>query len=76
MVIELKLRKVGNSVGLVLPKEVLAHLDVDEGDTICITEAADGSVRLAPASAEFTRQMETAKDIIKRYRNTLRELAK
>ena len=76
MVIELKLRKVGNSVGVVLPKEVLAHLDVGEGDTICITEAADGSVRLAPASAEFTRQMEAAKDIVKRYRNTLRELAK
>jgi len=76
MVIELKLRKVGNSVGLVLPKDVLAHLDVGEGDTVCVTEASDGSVRLAPANAEFTRQMEAAKDIVKRYRNTLRELAK
>ena len=76
MVLELKLRKVGNSVGVVLPKEALAHLKVDEGDTICLTEAADGSLRMSPAKAEFTRQMDAAQKIIKRYRNTLRELAK
>ena len=76
MVVELKLRKVGNSVGVVLPKDVLAHLKVGEGDKICVTDAADGSVRLSPSSAEFTRQMEAANDIIRRYRNTLRELAK
>jgi putative addiction module antidote len=76
VVIELKLRKVGNSVGVVLPKEVLAHLDVAEGDTLCLTEAADGSIRVAAANAEFTRQMEASGDVIKRYRNTLRELAK
>jgi putative addiction module antidote len=76
MVLELKLRKVGNSVGVVLPKDVLNHLNVDEGDTVCVTDAADGSVRLTPSKAEFTRQMEAAKDVIKRYRHTLRELAK
>ena len=76
MVVELKLRKVGNSVGVVLPKEVLAHLKVSAGDTVCVTEAADGSLRIGLASAEFTRQMEKAEDIIRRYRNTLRELAK
>lgn len=76
MVLELKLRKVGNSVGVVLPKEALAHLKVDEGDTVCLTEAADGSLRMSPAKVEFTRQMEAAQKIIKRYRNTLRELAK
>lgn len=76
MVLELKLRKVGNSVGVVLPKDVLAHLKVGEGDTVCLTEAADGSVRMTPAKAEFTRQMAAAKDVVRRYRNTLRELAK
>jgi putative addiction module antidote len=76
MVLELKLRKVGNSIGVVLPKDVLAHLKVGEGDKICVTDGTDGSVRLSPASAEFTRQMEAANDIIRRYRNTLRELAK
>jgi putative addiction module antidote len=76
MVLELKLRKVGNSLGVVLPKEALAHLKVGEGDSICVTETTDGALRIAPAQAEFTRQMEAASDIIKRYRNTLRELAK
>ena len=41
MVLELKLRKVGNSVGVVLPKEVLTHLNVEEGDTVCVTDAAE-----------------------------------
>lgn len=73
---ELKLRKVGNSVGVVLPKEVLAYLKIGEGDTVCVSEAADGSLRVSPSSAEFNRQMEAAEDVIRRYRNTLRELAK
>jgi len=60
----------------VLPKHVLNHLKVHEGDVVCVTDAADGSVRIAPANAEFTQQMEAAKDVVRRYRNTLRELAK
>jgi putative addiction module antidote len=76
MVLELKLRKIGNSVGVVLPKEALAHLKVGEGDTICVTDAADGTLRLSATNAEFSRQMEIAKDVMHRYRNTLRELAK
>lgn len=76
MIVELKLRKVGNSVGVVLPKEVLAYLKVGEGDAVCIVEAADGSVRMSPAKAEFTEQMKAAEGVIRRYRNTLRELAK
>ncbi len=76
MTLEIKLRKVGNSIGLVLPKEALQYLRVGEGDTLALTEAADGSLRLAPASAEFLTQMNAAEDLIARYRNTLRELAK
>ena len=76
MVLELKLRRIGNSVGLVLPKEALAHMQVNEGDTVCLTEAPDGTLRMAAADAEFTRQMEAAKGLIDRYRNALRELAK
>ena len=56
--------------------QVLAYLKVGEGDTLCIIDAADGSVRLSPAKAEFTKQMQVAEDVIARYRNTLRELAK
>jgi putative addiction module antidote len=76
MVLELKLRKVGNSVGVVLPKDVLTHLKVHEGDTVCVTDATDGSIRVAATTAEFTRQMEAAKGVVQRYRRTLRELAK
>ncbi len=75
MVLELKLRKVGNSVGLVLPKQALAHLNVGEGDTVCLTDATAGSVRMT-ANPEVSRQMEVVQDLMRRYRNTLRELAK
>jgi putative addiction module antidote len=76
MVLELKLRKVGNSVGVILPKEALAHLKVEEGDSVSVTEGPDGSLRLSPSRAEVTHQMEVVQDVMKRYRHTLRELAK
>ncbi|HQV29918.1 MAG TPA: hypothetical protein PLG23_18265 [Thermoflexales bacterium] len=76
MVLKLKLRKIGNSVGLVLPKEALARLHLAEGDMVTVTDAADGSLRLSASDADFDRQMEKTEDIIGRYRNTLRELAK
>lgn len=76
MTLELKLRKIGNSVGLVLPKEALAHLKVEEGDTVSVTQGPDGSLRMSPHKAEVVRQMEVAQKVMKRYRHTLRELAK
>jgi putative addiction module antidote len=76
MVLELKLRKVGNSLGVVLPKEALQHLAVDEGDALFLTVAPDGGVRLTATSPEVGRQLEVAEGIIRRYRQTLRELAK
>ncbi|HEY2799654.1 MAG TPA: hypothetical protein VGI85_03605 [Chthoniobacterales bacterium] len=72
----MKLRKVGNSVGLVLPKAALVRLNAKEGDALVLTDAPDGSFRVTPSKADFTRQMETAEKVISRYRNTLRELAK
>lgn len=76
MVLELKLRKIGNSVGLVLPKEALAHLKAEEGETVLLSESPDGSLRLTTAKPEVSRQMKAAQSIMERYRNTLRELAK
>lgn len=76
MVLALKLRKVGNSVGLVLPKEALAHLKADEGDTLVFSESPDGGYRVTPHNDEFARQMAMAEGIAQRYRNALRELAK
>ena len=76
MVLELKLRKIGNSVGLILPKEALAQLKAGEGDIVTLTEAADGSLNLNHLSEEVSEQMKVAQDLMHRYRHTLAELAK
>jgi len=75
MTLELKIRKVGNSLGIVLPKEALAHLAVREGDTLTLTAAQDG-VRISAANPEFSKTMAVFESLNRRYRNTLRELAK
>ena len=71
----LKLTQIGNSVGVILPKEILARLKLEKGDTVFVTEVANG-VTLTPYSAEFEAQMEAARDVMKRRRSVLRELAK
>lgn len=69
-----KLTTVGNSVGMVLPKEILARLNVKKGDTLYLTETPDG-VQLTPYRADFDATMQVAHDIMRRYRDTLRKLA-
>jgi putative addiction module antidote len=74
--VELKIRKFGNSLGVVLPKEVINRLHTGEGERLFLIEAADGSYRLTPYDPAFQKKMAKAEDIINRYRNTLHELAK
>ena len=74
--IDLKVRKVGNALGVILPKEVLGRLHLEEGDRLFLTEAPDGSYRITSFDPEFEQQMVLAQGIMGRYRNTLRELAK
>jgi putative addiction module antidote len=74
--LELKVRKFGNSLGVVLPKEVINRLRTDEGETLFLIEAADGGYRLTPYDPSFEQKMAKAEDIINRYRNTLHVLAK
>ena len=71
----LRLRQIGNSVGVILPKEILARLKVDKGDTLFATDGPDG-ITLTPYSDEFARQMAQARSQMKTRRNVLRELAK
>jgi putative addiction module antidote len=73
--IKLKLSAVGNSAGVVLPKEVLARLKLDKGDAVYLTESPDG-YRLTPYNPEFEAQMTAARKIMKKRRAVLRELAK
>ena len=72
---ELKLRKVGNSLALIIPKHVRQKMGVKEGDAVYLTETPDG-YRISPYDPEFSRQMELAEKGMKKYRNALRELAK
>ena len=72
----LKITTVGSSSGVILTKEVMAHLKVKKGDTLYLTEAAGGSYRLTPYNPEFERQMALAEDIMREDRDVLRALAK
>jgi putative addiction module antidote len=71
----LKLRAIGNSVGVVLPKDLLTRLRLTEGDTVQVVETADG-FRIIRHDPEFERQMEVAREVMRRRRAVLHELAK
>jgi len=76
MVIELKLRKVGNSVGMVLPKEALTHLNADDGDAVYLTDTTDGGFRITATNPQFADKMKAVVGLSRRYRHALKELAK
>ncbi len=71
----LKVRKIGNSYGLILNKEVLDALGVGEGEALFVVRTPDG-VRLTPYDPDFAAVMESNRDYMRRHRNALRELAK
>ena len=72
----LKLTQVGNSVGVILPKDLLARLKLEKGDMVYVTEAADGALTLSPYDDQFEAQMDAARKVMKKRRQVLRELAK
>ncbi|WP_038218048.1 transcriptional regulator [Xenophilus azovorans] len=72
----LKLTQIGNSTGVIFPKEMLADMNVGKGDTVYVTKMAAGGYHLSPYDDEFARQMEAARRVMKKRRNVLRELAK
>ena len=74
--VELKVRKFGNSLGVILPKEVIQRLGAAEGQRVLLIETPEGTFRLTPPNPEFEKKMSKAQDIMDRYRNTLRVLAK
>jgi putative addiction module antidote len=71
----LKITKVGNSSGLLLPKEALSRLRVEQGDVVYLTEAPDG-FRLTPYDPDFERQITLMRRVAKKRKKVLRELAK
>lgn len=74
--VELKVRKFGNSLGVVLPKEVISRLQTSEDGRLFLVEAENGDYRLTPYDPAFEKKMRKAEEIMSRYRNTLHELAK
>lgn len=71
----LKLTQIGNSVGAIFPKELLARLNVEKGDELYLTDSPDG-LRITLHDPEFEMQMKVARDIMKKRRAVLHELAK
>ena len=71
----LKVQKIGNSAGVILPKELLAQLGAEVGGTLSVTRTPRG-IELAAARPDFDSQMQAAREVMVRYRDALRELAK
>ena len=71
----LKLIPIGNSTGVILPKELLQELGVGQGDTVSVTKTPDG-IRLQATDVDFDEQMRVARNVMRRRRAALRELAK
>ena len=72
---KLKITAIGNSAGVILPRELLARLRVDKGDSLYATELPDG-VKLTPFDPELADQMDVAERVMREDRNVLRKLAK
>ena len=71
----LKVRKFGNSLGVLLPKEAITRLQTGDGQSLFLSDAPDGSYRLSPFDPSFEEKMTKADEIMGRYRNTLKALA-
>lgn len=72
---KLEVKKIGNSTGLILPKELLARLGLQQGDEVVVTEIPDGFA-IRRGDDAFERGIEIAREAMKTYRNALKELAK
>lgn len=71
----LKLTQIGNSLGIILPKEVLARLKLQKGDAVFVTDAANG-VMLTPYDPDLDQQLEIGREFMREYRDTFHQLAK
>ncbi|MEQ4576761.1 MAG: AbrB/MazE/SpoVT family DNA-binding domain-containing protein [Gammaproteobacteria bacterium] len=71
---KLKITSIGNSAGVILPKELLARLRVEKGDELYVLETPDG-IRLTAFDPELARQMEVAEKVMREDRHVLRKLA-
>ena len=73
--LKVKVTAIGNSMGIVLPKEALTKLRANKGDVLYLVDGPDG-LTLTPYQQDFEAQMAAAEKVMKKYRNALHELAK
>ena len=73
---KLEIKKIGNSTGLILPKELLARLRLAQGDWVYVTEAADRSLKITPYDPAHEEGMKIAREVMKEYQDTFKALAK
>ena len=73
---KLKLKKIGNSTGLILPKELLARLGLQQGDEVVVSEGPDRTITVSPYADDDEETMRIARQVMREYKNTLKALAK
>ena len=71
----LKLTQIGNSVGVILPKEAIARMKLQKGDSIFLTESADGFI-LTPYDPALEEEIAAGREFMREYRDTFHQLAK
>ena len=71
----LKITQIGNSLGLILPREIVERLRLEKGESVSVVETPQG-IEITPFDPDFDKKLEAARKVTKRYRNALRELAK
>ncbi|MDM0114114.1 AbrB/MazE/SpoVT family DNA-binding domain-containing protein [Variovorax sp. J22R133] len=71
-----KLTQVGNSVGVILPKEMLTYMKVEKGDTLFVSEAANGGYTLTPYDPDLAEQLKLGREFMREFRDTFHQLAK
>ena len=74
--IVLQIKKIGNSTGLILPKELLARLKLKEGDKLHVVEQTERSIKLSPYDPKHAKAMEIARRSFRKYADTYKALAK
>jgi putative addiction module antidote len=72
----LQIKKIGNSVGLILPKDLLARLNLKEGDKLYVVEQTERGIRLTPYDPKHAKAMTIARRVMEEYKDTFRALAK
>ncbi len=73
---KLELKKIGNSTGLILPKELLARLGLQQGDSVTVTEGPERTITVSAYAEDDEETMSLAREIMREYKNTMKALAK